>query len=109
MIRLADHLSMSEFIYDNVMPDFERIVGWSRTILRHPRSELHFRAGSFCFETGLIAHPTTTYRCWDPSLRRQAIKLLNQKPWREKYRINNLAVDVSLLIAKFEEERALGG
>ncbi|KAF8864745.1 hypothetical protein BDZ45DRAFT_669119 [Acephala macrosclerotiorum] len=104
-VRSAGHLSKTELVYDNYMPEFREIISLSRTLLYHPQSEKFFADGRFCFDMGLI-YPlmTPAMSCRDRKLRREAIALLGVRQWREAQWSSEPSVDVAEFLMDVEEE-----
>lgn len=104
-VRSAGHLSNTELVYDNFMPEFRQIISLSKTLLTHPHADKFFAEGKFCFDMGLI-YPlmTPAMSCRDRILRREAISLLGIRPWREAQWSSEPSVDVATFLMDVEEE-----
>jgi hypothetical protein len=104
-IRLAGHLSKTEMIYDNFMPDFEKIVSLGKIVLNHPHADKFFAEGSFSLDLGLIyCLMTPATDCRDRRLRREAIALLSMRSWREAQWGSETSADVAKWIVEVEED-----
>ena len=79
-VRLAGHLSKTEPIHDNFMPEFRKIVDLAKTILNHPHADSVFAGGAFNFDMCLVCPVVTAgLFCRDRKLRREAISLLAKR------------------------------
>ena len=100
-LSLADHLSTSELHWDKLMPEFKNLVYLCKKLLEHPA----YVRGQFAFDMGLI-YPLIipTLNCRDRRLRREAIDLLSESPWREAHWDSSHAADVAKFVMQVEEE-----
>jgi hypothetical protein len=100
-VLLADHLSTSELHWDTLLPEMKSLVYFSKQLLEHPACV----RGQFAFDMGLI-YPLImpTMNCRDRTLRREAIDLLEEIPWREAHWDSAHIADVAKFIMQVEEE-----
>jgi len=104
-MHLACRFSTTQLIWDSFTPQMESLVDMSRTILKHPYSDVVFSGRSFTFDVGLI-HPllTPAVCCRDRRIRREAIELLSTRTWREAQWVSRLSADVAIFMMETEEE-----
>ena len=104
-IRLAGHLSKTELIYDNFIPEFRKIVDLAKTILNHPHADSVFAGGAFNFDM-CVVYPVVTAGlfCRDRKLRREAISLLAKKDWREAQFSSKTSAAVAIFLMECEED-----
>jgi len=83
-IMLYGELGTDEMVFDSFMPEFESIISLSKAFLEHHCTPNFQAEGSFSSNSGLI-QPLylVAAKCRDGRLRREAIRLLGAKPWRE--------------------------
>jgi hypothetical protein len=100
-LSLADHLSTSELHWDALLPEMKSLVYLSKKLLENPG----YVRGQFAFDMGLI-YPLImpTLNCRDRKLRREAIDLLEETPWREAHWDSAHCADVAKFIMQVEEE-----
>ncbi|KAE8442028.1 hypothetical protein EG329_003929 [Mollisiaceae sp. DMI_Dod_QoI] len=84
LISLYGELTTTELIYDSFFSEFQEIVSLARAFFDRSNSEKILPTGSFNSNSGLI-HPLRLVadKCRHRSLRRDAIRLLRSRPWRE--------------------------
>jgi hypothetical protein len=104
-VRLAGHLSKTELIYDNFIPEFRKIVDLAKTILNHPHADSVFAGGAFNFDM-CVVYPVVTAGlfCRDRKLRREAISLLAKKDWREAQFSSKTSAAVAIFLMECEED-----
>jgi len=100
-LSLADHLSTSELHWDALLPEMKSIVYFSKKLLEHPA----YVKGQFAFDMGLI-YPLIfpALNCRDRKLRREAIDLLSEDPWREAHWDSAHTADTTKFVMQVEEE-----
>ncbi|CZR64327.1 uncharacterized protein PAC_14225 [Phialocephala subalpina] len=84
LVTLYGELTSTQIIYDSFFLEFQEIVSLARAFFDCANSERILPKGSFNSNSGLI-HPLrlVAEKCRVRSLRREAIRLLRSRPWRE--------------------------
>ena len=102
-IGLVSALATNELFYDSLTPRFLEIIDTARTVFESSQ-KTNFTCSFRCvFPLYMVAK-----KCRDPTIRREAIRLLLSRPRREIFWDSIIAAKVCLWVVKIEEEGMVG-
>ena len=103
-VLLAGELSTSEMIYDDFVSEFEEILELAQKFFVHPCGDKVIPDGSYSSNAGLIFPlRLVADRSHSRTMRREAIRLLKAKSWREANFWSTSTAQISEWLMELEE------